>query len=441
MKDALPAPALCKVGRAQVKITPPLPVSLAGYFHDRVAESVRDDLFARAMVIESGGVRVALVSCDLATVTAGVVDPAKEMIERETGIPPSHVLVCATHTHTGPEMRADGVVPVCPPWVEALPGRIAEAVIQSSRNLVSAHLRLGRTRVEGYAYNRLYRLEDGREVFGVWGSDKKMLGPAGPIDPELQTLAATDEAGNPLAMAVNFALHPDVIGGGTADFVSADWPGEMAKAVSAVYGPEMVTLFLQGTAGDINQHPYEPKNLPIRGISKAVSLGRGLAGAAVFAHERSEPMTAVPVVSAMETLTVPYYTRDEQFMREIEELKANKESHPFSQYIIERGESWPHDGKSARVPIQAMRIGDAGVVGFPAEMFAAIGLNVKRWSPAANTLVVELANDRVSTYVPTTDQAERGAYGATPVLSRWLCADAGRQLADAAQVLLHRIWG
>ena len=85
-----------------------------------------------------------------------------------------------------------------------------------------------------------------------------------------------------------------------------------------------------------------------------------------------------------------------------------------------------------------MRIGDAALVGLPAEIFVRIGLDIKQWSPAPSTFVVELANGRASTYVPTTDQAERGAYGAKPILSRWLCADAGRRMADAALVMLHR---
>lgn len=52
----------------------------------------------------------------------------------------------------------------------------------------------------------------------------------------------------------------------------------------------------------------------------------------------------------------------------------------------------------------------------------------------------ELANARASGYVPTTEQAERGACGAKPILSRWLCGDAGRRMADAAQVMLHALW-
>ena len=85
-----PEPAVCKVGRAQQVITPPVGVSLAGYFHDRKAERVRDDLHAKAVMIESGDRRVALVSCDLICVTAEVVDAAKAMV---SWMPPTFSVV------------------------------------------------------------------------------------------------------------------------------------------------------------------------------------------------------------------------------------------------------------------------------------------------------------------------------------------------------------
>ncbi|NQT53821.1 hypothetical protein HQ576_17320, partial [bacterium] len=66
-------PAVCQVGRAQENITPPVGVSLAGYFHDRVAKTIRDELFAKALVIESEGERIAVVSCDLVCLANGVV--------------------------------------------------------------------------------------------------------------------------------------------------------------------------------------------------------------------------------------------------------------------------------------------------------------------------------------------------------------------------------
>ena len=437
MSPESPQPATCRAGCAQVKITPPLGVSLAGYFHDRVAASVRDDLHARAVVLESRGARLALVSCDLIAPNAEVTAAARELILDECGIPPECLLVCATHTHTGPAIGALGAVARDEGYVASLPRRIADAVVAASGNTFEATLRPNRALAEGLSFNRLFRQRDGSEVFGRRDSE---VACAGPIDPELQTLSLVDEIGTLRALLVHFALHVDVIGGGTADFISADWPGEMARAVSAVYGPEVVTLLLQGTCGDVNHHPHQPSRVQRSRDDKAVQIGRALAGAAMYAAERAEPMGDVPLAASVRELSIPYYTRDDAFRAEIAALKAQPDPSDFDQYLVERGEAWPHDGQVAVAPLQAMRIGDIGLVGLPAEIFARIGLEIKQFSPAPYTFVVELANASVSTYVPTADQAERGAYGARPILSRWLCADAGRRLADAAQVMLWELW-
>ena len=428
--------ATYRVGCAREKITPPLGVSLAGYFHDRVSDSVRDDLFARCVVVESEGRRVALVSCDLICITEPVCDAAREMIRVETGIAPEDVLFGATHTHTGPELRDGGFMPVCDEWVDALPRLLADAVKRAAGGLFDAALRLGRTEVEGYSFNRLFRLKDATEQFGTRNRDDEIVKKAGPIDPELQVLGAMDATGRLRAILVNFALHVDVIGGGAATFISADWPGEMAETIRRTYGEDVVTVFLQGTCGDINHHSYVPSALSKKGEHKAVSVGRGLAGAAMAAYERAEPMPVGPVWGRHETLSIPYYTRDEELLAEVRALKAQGDLQRQHKYLVERFEAWPHDGKDCAAPVQTMQIGAAAVVGLPAEIFVRLGLEIKEYSPAAQTFVAELCNARVSTYVPATDQAERGAYGAKPILSRWLCADAGRRMADAAQAAL-----
>ena len=440
MAKALPKPVTCKAGCAQTVITPPIGASLAGYFHDRVAKSVRDDLHAKAMVIEHDGRRIALVSLDLISVDAETTEGARELINAELGIPSQHVMVCATHTHTGPEIREGGVVPVNTAWRDKLPRYIADTVRAAVGNMATVTLRVGSAQAEGYSFNRLFRMKDGSEVFGKGGREDDIIGLAGPIDPQLQTLSLVDSKGKLRGLIVNFALHPDVIGGGRADFISADWPGEVGRAVAGMCGHDVVTLFLQGTCGDINHVTHDPTHLPRGGPVKAVQIGQGLAGVAMYAAERAEPMTALSLDGRIKTLSIPYYTRDEKLLAELAALRAKAKRSPFEQYTLERGEGWPHDGKNADVPVQVLRIGDMGLAALPAEIFVRIGLGIKHYSPAPATFVVELANARASTYVPTTDQAERGAYGAKPILSRWLCADAGRRLADAAVIMLHQMW-
>ncbi|MGI9240197.1 MAG: hypothetical protein ACR2RV_05320, partial [Verrucomicrobiales bacterium] len=48
-------------------ITPPEGIPMAGYYHKRESTGVHDDLLSRALILEQGDTRVALVSLDLVT--------------------------------------------------------------------------------------------------------------------------------------------------------------------------------------------------------------------------------------------------------------------------------------------------------------------------------------------------------------------------------------
>jgi hypothetical protein len=232
-----------------------------------------------------------------------------------------------------------------------------------------------------------------------------------------------------------------VIGGGKADFISADWPGEVGRALADLYGEQVVTVFLNGTCGDINHHRWEPTRLPRSGPDKSVQMGRVMAADLLAAFETGEPLATCKVGARVEVLDIPFFTRDEAFLAEMERIRAKPEAERISweQVILRANDRWEKDGQIAHAPVQALRFGDVAFVGLPGEVFVKWGLEIKHWSPASHTFVAELANGWFG-YVPTTDQAHRGAYGAKPILSRQLVSDAGRQMADAVQVMLCRLW-
>src|SRR5947208_1407045 len=105
VSSVLSWPALAgelKVGAASVIITPPPGTPLAGYYTERPADGVHDDLHAKAIVIEQDGSKVALVACDLVTLTRPVVEEARQQIQQQIGLSGERVMISATHTHTGP---------------------------------------------------------------------------------------------------------------------------------------------------------------------------------------------------------------------------------------------------------------------------------------------------------------------------------------------------
>lgn len=439
--------ATCRAGVARVCITPDLPCELAGYFHSRKAESVARDLYATALVLERQGQHLVVVSCDLIAMTDELCRPAFEQAGREFGVPLAHCVACATHTHTGPEIRRGGVIPCCEEYLAKVPARLTEAVMSAFNSRFDAVLCVGATRAPGLAHNRLSRCADGSEIFGRQTAGARVIGAAGPEDDALQTLGVYDTAKNLRAVAVNFACHPDLSGGGGAKAVNADWPGEMAEILRRVHGPDLVCMLWQGTAGDINHTDHRakvPRWLP----GGRSTVARGVAGAALYALETATPLSDLSLSARRQELEIPYYVRDAALLELADRLKAKGDAATyFEKNLIQRIAAWPNDGKNDQVNVSCLRLGDLALVALPGEIFTGWGLEIKRYSPAKHTFVIELASshDGLTGYKATSDQSLRGArckgaYGALPTLSQKHCPASGQMLTEAAIQMLYELW-
>lgn len=434
-------PVVFQVGAAAKIITPPVGTPIAGFFHLRVGTYTRDELYARAMIIRHEAKTIALVSLDIICVDSAFVDQAKALIAKECGLAAADVSISATHTHAGPEVRLIGnKVPRNETWLAQLPRMVADVVKDALASQEPCTLHAGQADASGYVFNRLYRMANGQEIMGRNSPAAPIIGPAGPVDSRMLTLSAMDMQGRLRAVIVNIGMHPVTVANSDADFFSADWPGAMAKHLTRFYGENVTPIFIQGACGDINHMPYAPTNLPTGGSEKCEQLGRGLAGVAITALERAEPITDPTLLSCIEQIDVPYYTRTPEIFEQVAAHKLKQNRTAADDFFIFAVESWPFDDQIARIPLMAMRIGPVALAAIPAQIFTRISLDIKQWSPAVQTMVVELANARVTSYVPTADQVERGAYGSNPIISRWLSVDAGRRMADAYLKLFHQMW-
>ena len=128
-----------RVGAAAVPITPPAGIPMAGYYSERGAQGVHDDLHARAIVIEAGGHSAALVVLDLITTPRELVEQAHREIERTTHLRGVNVMISATHTHTGPVVDRNsafgGKSDLVRDYLSGLPAKIAESVRRAESQL------------------------------------------------------------------------------------------------------------------------------------------------------------------------------------------------------------------------------------------------------------------------------------------------------------------
>src|SRR5437762_3595890 len=100
--EPLPKAAHVEVGAAEIDITPPVGHRMAGYFDERFSTGTHDPLKAKAIVARQGNEQIALVFCDLVGFALNVTTNARAQASHITGIPVSNIVICATHTHTGP---------------------------------------------------------------------------------------------------------------------------------------------------------------------------------------------------------------------------------------------------------------------------------------------------------------------------------------------------
>src|SRR4051794_3740311 len=192
-----------------------------------VAERTHDPLQARVLVLGDGDTELVIAVCDLLGVGRDLVAETRKMIEDDTGIPPQHVLIAATHTHSGP---AGFRISDAADFVGVTARKIAGAVRTARRDLCPVTLKVAEAEVRTTSQTRRH--------------------PDGPTHPTAPVLSALPDSGAPpIATLVTFACHSTVLEHDNLEY-SADFPGAMARAVEHAVGG--TAIYLQGAAGNIN---------------------------------------------------------------------------------------------------------------------------------------------------------------------------------------------
>ncbi|MBI5769359.1 MAG: hypothetical protein HZA93_16315 [Verrucomicrobia bacterium] len=441
---SLPA-AEVKLGTAAVPINPPLGIGLAGYYHERGHEGVLDDLFAKAVVLDDGTTRAAIVVCDLISMPKWIVTEARQLVEARTGIPGANVMIAATHTHTAPVLFREwsrdesdgGGKPVAKNYSRSLPGLIADAVAQANDRRQPARLAVGKEQEPQLAQNRRYWMRDGTVGWNPGKSNPQIIRPAGPIDPEVGVFYATtaDPKRAPLLTFVNYAMHPDTTGGTK---ISADFPGALARALALSRGPDMLTLFANGTCGNIN-HVNVRWLDPQKGPPEAARIGTILAGAVLTAGTHLAPLPApgaLRVRSEIVQLPLPAFTPAELDAARLDARTQKDNSRAGFMKLVRAHrilDTYGRDGKPQEVEMQVIALGrDVAWVAWPGEIFVELGLSVKAASPFAHVYHVELANGTIG-YIPNQPAYAEGNY---EVESARVAAGSGELLVASALRML-----
>jgi len=415
-----------KAGIARVNITPPVGFPQAGFAARMdVSQGIQDELFAKALVLDDGKLKIAIVTCDLLGLDKDVVAEIRQLIEKKTDISKNNVMIACSHTHSGPAIKDPGyleeeiVANFLPQWIEVLPYKIAGAVKMASNKLVEARVGLGKGSSD-IGVNRRLKTNEGNITIGP--------NIQGIIDPTVGLLRVDRADGSLLAVLVNYACHAVTLGPENLLF-SADYPGYMMNILEKLWDGKTMVMFANGTAGNINPR--------IRGDYIATKrIGGILAGEVLKVMETIEANSSISLNILRKPIYLPLkkfpslteakaqLQEKEQFISEAEKkgilnqdmsglcgevIKAKYRVRVIEE--LQRLES-KEDLKVNRLAteIQALRINESAFVVLPGEIFVEIGLAIKKRSPFEQTFVIGYANDINVSYVPTTESYDEGGY-------------------------------
>jgi len=443
-----------RAGAATSNITPPLGTSINGNMRDHKAANVHDELHARALVLDNGTARLAIVVVDSCMVPREIFDEAKRLAAEHTGIPTTHMLMSATHTHSAPAATGIFQSDPDPDYLKFLTIRIADAVRRAARNVAPAQIGSGSANVPDQVFNRRWRMKPEfalRDPFDGTNDQVKMnpppgspllIEPAGPTDPEVSFIALQSTNGRPIALLANYSLHYVGVGSG---IISADYCGAFAERIKQLLkaehqDPPFVGIMSNGTSGDINNvncrlapakaQPFERMNAVAdsvaHAVAKAAEAVRYRPSIELAARQTEIDLgVRLPTSSDIERANTIIARAKGPEMISLEEIYA-RETVLLTKYPSQ-----------VSLILQAIRIGDTAVAAIPCEVFVDVGLQIKRESPL-KAFTISLANG-YNGYLPTAEHHKLGGYETWRARSSYLEVGAAPRITTELLGLLRQV--
>ncbi|MEZ6136278.1 MAG: neutral/alkaline non-lysosomal ceramidase N-terminal domain-containing protein [Pirellulaceae bacterium] len=425
---ALGQPPVFQAGAATTNITPPLGEMIVGGWTPLPADEVHDELHAKCIVLDDGQDKVAMVICDNVGIPREVFDRAKRLIEEKTGIPSSHQLMAATHTHSATTARGNNAMVAdneLTAYQVFLSDRIVDAVRIANKRLIPAEIGWGSVDESSQLFNRRWFVteeEQRRNPFG--GVDQVRMNPgnstlirqAGPVDPEVSILSLRAKDGQPIAVLANYSLH--YVGGVPNRVVSADYfavfanyLGELMQT-NAQY-PPFVGIMSNGTSGDVNNINFRDRGPRKEPFEKMREVGELLARRVDDALNSIEHQSWVDIAAASSELQLEVRKPDAKLLSYMQTVvqRGDQEEpyHPHEKTYAARLQTLAESPDQVDVPLQVIKIGKLGIAAIPFEVFTEIGLEIKDRCPWDDAFTIELANGSYG-YLPTPAQHALGGY-------------------------------
>ena len=407
--SAIGAQGTLRAGAARVDITPP-----ANPAHPPSGKYAHEKLYVRAIVLDNGSARAALIGADQGGLSEVIWQAASKQIAAELNCPVENIVMSATHTHSGwgpggfPGLRGLRPDPNASP--PPIVGQILDAVRQAKANLQQARVGFG----TGKSYLNVNRDAIDSDTH-LWTQAPNLDGPS---DKTVAIVEFVAPSGQPIAVYMDYAMHP--VNGFLAGLTSADFAGATSRYVEQAFDDKMVAVFVQGASGDQNPLYLRAGTNAMASQGGVPITGFVMTREAIEAPIRDGKVKAGPVDPRVEDVLERVMDSEGillgeeviRVMTNIKKLDANPGIAAAQKTVTCPGrkrtdkarEGTPgtyEDGEPVNIRLGMLRIANIALTSVDAELYSPIAQRLKRESPMANTFMVTLANGAANSgYIP-----------------------------------------
>ena len=382
-----------RTGAARVDITPDVNNLPKGF------EGINDRIYVRAVVLDNGESRAALVTVDAGAISTKVWSQVSDLAFSQLHIPRSQLLLTATHTHSVP--FGDG---------PAITQQIISAMKAAVEKLEPSRMAYG----TGVSYINVNRNIIDPSTHRWWEGPNYECA----SDKTVAVVRFESLAGRPIGVYYNYAVHGVL--NGQLDQISGDIPGATSRYLEDALDDGTIAVWSTGASGDQNpiyfQQTYDLRAIRIkeyaaRGIDISNAMPPGGQGL-----DRHDPKVA-KLMNQQRQMTV---SMGQMLGEEVLHVMRSSLERPLAAVAIHGaqktvtcpGRKRTDSGRAgfagtyqdaSPVPIQltAIRIGDVVFTGVNAEVFTSIAQRLKSESPVKATIMATLTNGAApSGYIP-----------------------------------------
>ena len=389
-------------GVATIDITPDRPICMAGYAaRPSHSQGTYHKLCAKALYVEDGNERAVLLATDVIGFDHATCDLVKTGIGNAMDLAPKNIMLTATHTHTGPEMRIEGhkyIDEFDHEYALELVGKCVEAAVQAAKTPEPVTLRFGSVSCT-LGVNRRLPTPNGIAM---------RPNPHGLTDPDASVASFDRADGSPLAILMLYACHPTTLGG---YLIGGDYPGFAQDYVEEAF-PGTTAMFILGCAGDQKVRHVDGKGGFRSGpYEVARSLGHELGRAVLLALGGATEPVSGALRTRMTEIELPFQGPPER--EEAARMAEHSDRHlaAWGKKMLEMLDTGAEFPTGRPFTIQTFEFGELALPAMAGEVCVGYALRLKEELAPRPVMIAAYANGMIG-YIPTAAMLPEGGYEA-----------------------------